>query len=86
MTCHPHETSHTLSEVLDWLPACGLDFVNSIPKPELGVDLRTDEDLFTPRSPGTAVSRVMSQLGALGDGYREGGFFIVIARRHPEAA
>jgi len=84
--CHPHETSHTISEVLDWLPACGLDFVNSIPKPELGVDLKSDEDLFTPRSPGTAVSRVMSQLGSLGDGYREGGFFIVIARRHTEAA
>ena len=83
--CHPHETSHTLDEVLGWLPENSLEFVNSVPKPEPGSRLEADEQLFAPRSPGTAISRVFSQLASMGNGYREGGFFIVIARRVTES-
>ncbi len=84
--CHPHETCHTLGEVIAWMDEDGLDFINSIPKPELGPSLTPDEDLFAPRDPGTATSRVLSQLADLGNGYREGGFFIVIGRRRSEQA
>ena len=83
--CHPHETSHTIDEVLGWLPENGLEFVNSVPKPEPGSRLDADEQLFAPRSPGTPISRVFSQLASMGNGYREGGFFIVIARRVTES-
>ena len=62
---------------------CGLDFVNSIPKPAPGPALAAGETLFAPRDPGTALSRILSQLAALGNGYREGGFFIMIGRRRP---
>jgi ubiquinone/menaquinone biosynthesis C-methylase UbiE len=79
--CHPHETCHTLNEVLGWMEEEGLEFVNSIPQPEVGSELTLDEHLFEPRSPGTAVGRIISQLGHIGSGYREGGFFIVIGRR-----
>ena len=79
--CHPHETSHTLGEVVGWLAESGLEFINSIPKPQPGTALAADEQLFTPRDPGTPTSRVLSQLASIGNGYREGGFFIVIARR-----
>jgi carbamoyltransferase len=79
---HPHETCHTFDEVLDWMHECGLDFVNSIPKPAPGPALHEGEQLFAPRDPGNAFSRVLSQLAFLGDGYREGGFFVVIGRRH----
>jgi carbamoyltransferase len=82
--CHPHETAHTLSEVLGWMEADGLEFVNSIPKPEVGPVLTPDEQLFAPRPPGTAVSRFLSQLADVGSGYREGGFFIIIGRRRSE--
>ena len=34
--CHPHETCHTLGEVLRWMEEDGLEFINSIPKPEVG--------------------------------------------------
>ena len=78
---HPHETSHTLGEVLDWLKESGLEFVNSIPKPELVPALVPSERLFEPRSPGTGISRFLSQLADVKSGYREGGFFIVICRR-----
>jgi hypothetical protein len=61
----------------------GLEFVNSIPKPAGGPSLTANEQLFAARDRGTATSRVLSQFAALGSGYREGGFFIVIGRRRP---
>jgi carbamoyltransferase len=81
--CHPHETVHTLDELLRWLEEGGLEFVNSIPKPVAGPVLSDDEQLFAPRDPGTALDRFVSQVAHMGSGYREGGFFIVIARRRP---
>jgi carbamoyltransferase len=82
--CHPHETCHTLGEVLGWMEEDGIDYINSIPKPEAGPSLFPGEQLFAPHDPGTALSRVVSQLACMGNGYREGGFFIVIGRRRPE--
>jgi carbamoyltransferase len=79
--CHPHETAHTLGEVFSWLDDDGFEFVNSIPKPALEPALAHNEQLFEPRESGTALSRIASQIASLGDGYREGGFFIVIGRR-----
>jgi ubiquinone/menaquinone biosynthesis C-methylase UbiE len=79
--CHPHETAHTLDEVLEWMDESRLEFVNSIPKPVAGPSLVEDERLFEPRGRGTAVSRFLSQLHDVPSGYREGGFFIVIAQR-----
>ena len=82
--CHPHETCYSIDDVMGWMEEGGLDFINSIPKPEVGPSLDRDERLFAPHDPGTALGRVMSQLGDMGSGYREGGFFIVIGRRRPE--
>jgi carbamoyltransferase len=81
--CHPHETCHTLSEVLGWMDECDLEFINSIPKPAPGPALIAGEWLFARCDRGTALSRMLSQLAALGNGYREGGFFIMIGRRRP---
>jgi carbamoyltransferase len=82
--CHPHETCHTLDEVMRWMAEDGLEFVNSIPKPEAGPGLTPDERMFARNDPGTAFGRVVSQLAYMGSGYREGGFFIVIGRRRIE--
>ncbi len=84
--CHPVETCHTLSEVLGWMQEDGLDFVNSIPKPIPGLALARREKLFESRDPGTRFSRVLSQIGNIRSGYREGGLFIMIGRRRPWAA
>jgi carbamoyltransferase len=81
---HPHETAHTLDEVLGWMEQDGLTFVNSIPKPVPGPVLDPRERLFEPRDAGTSVSRILSQMANIGSGYREGGFFIVIGQRHQE--
>ena len=79
--CHPHESCHTLDEVMHWLDENNLEFVNAIPKPTGGPELAPNERMFEPKSRGTAASRMWSQLCSLSSGYREGGFFIVIARR-----
>jgi carbamoyltransferase len=79
--CHPHETAHTIDEVLHWMDEDGFEFVNSIPKPALGPALGGRERLFEPRPRGTGSSRALSQMAALANGYREGGFFIMIGRK-----
>jgi 2-polyprenyl-3-methyl-5-hydroxy-6-metoxy-1,4-benzoquinol methylase len=79
--CHPVETCHTIDEMMGWMNESGIDFVNSIPKPYPGPVLTPDEDLFQPRDPGNAVTRIASQIADMGNGYREGGFYIVIGRR-----
>ncbi|MGH9387878.1 MAG: carbamoyltransferase N-terminal domain-containing protein [Vicinamibacterales bacterium] len=79
--CHPHESCHTLDEVIGWLEKDGFDFINSIPKPRGGPELEPHERLFEPHDRGNVTSRISSQLASLGSGYREGGFFIVIGRR-----
>jgi SAM-dependent methyltransferase len=82
--CHPHETLHSIGELLGWMEESGLEFVNSIPKPVVGPVLTPDEQLFASRDPCNPVSRFLSQMADMGNGYREGGFFIVIARRQLE--
>lgn len=78
---HPHEHWHTLDEVLRWIDRIGFEYVNSIPKPTLDPALEGNESLFEARSRGDWMSRIASQVASLKNGYREGGFFIVIARR-----
>jgi SAM-dependent methyltransferase len=83
--CHPHESCHTLDEVLGWLEENDCDFVNAIPKAAGGPALTPGERIFDPKDRGTRRSRRWSQLRSLSSGYQEGGFFIVIARRrHPQ--
>jgi carbamoyltransferase len=82
---HPKETCHTIDELTGWMNEAGFEFVNSIPKPEPGPVLTADEQLFQPRPYGTALSRVVSQLADMGNGYREGGFFIVISKKREAA-
>src|SRR5262249_13175300 len=79
--CHPDETCHNIDEVLGWMDEFGLDFVNPIPKPVAGPELTSDERLFAPRHPGSALSRSWSQVASMANGYREGGFFIMIGRK-----
>jgi carbamoyltransferase len=84
--CHPHETSHTMDEVLDWMSADDFEFVNSIPKVSPGIVVNERENLFAPQDPGTSMSRVTSQIASLANGYREGGFFVMIGRKRDRSA
>jgi ubiquinone/menaquinone biosynthesis C-methylase UbiE/uncharacterized protein YbaR (Trm112 family) len=78
---HPHESKHTIGETLGWLRRTGLDFVRSIPTSKPFRPFSEAENLFEAEPPGNALERLLVELGMFFRGSREGGFFIVIARK-----
>ncbi|HEU4700735.1 MAG TPA: methyltransferase domain-containing protein [Gemmatimonadales bacterium] len=83
---HPHESKHTIGEVLGWLRQTGFDFVKSIPRSTPFEPFSEQERLFEPERPGSALERALVELPMALTGSRQGGFFIVIARRRPDGA
>ena len=80
---HPHESKHTIGEVLGWFDEAGLEFVRGVP----AVDQAGDQDgtrLFSPSRTGSAWDHFTVQAKQIVTGSREGGFFIMIARRPEE--
>lgn len=83
---HPHESSHSMDEVLDWFERTGVGFVCSLPA------IAADElvpgylDLLQPASPGTRLGRVRTQLRMMGRMGAEGGFFTMVGRKRGDAA
>jgi carbamoyltransferase len=82
---HPHESKHTVDEVLGWFESCGIEFVRGLPSLTLPRPGSDDGDLFAPTSPGGAMEHFVTQLGQVVTGNREGGFFVLIGRK-PAAA
>lgn len=78
---NPHESKHTLGNVLGWLNKTGFEFVHAIPNTVPFASLAEDERLFEPEHIGSPMERLAATLGMIVTGHREGGFFIVIARR-----
>jgi hypothetical protein len=78
---NPHESKHTVGEVIRWLKEIGFEFVHAIPKTVPFTELQQDEKLFKPERLGSTFERLMVNLGQMITGHREGGFFITIARR-----
>jgi SAM-dependent methyltransferase len=78
---NPHESKHTVGEVLGWLDRIGFQFVHAIPKTVPFSELEDNERLFRPERIGSPVERLVVNLGMILAGHREGGFFITIARR-----
>lgn len=77
---NPHETWHSIDEVLGWFEENGIEYLNTSPA-ILGTDGETTAGLFARTSPGTAFQRVVTQLGWLGTIAREGALFDVIGRK-----
>jgi SAM-dependent methyltransferase len=78
---NPHESKHTIAELLKWFDQCDVDFINSIPKPRLLEHLQEGERLFQATPRGGTVDHFLVQLGMLLSGGKEGGFFIGIGRK-----
>ena len=78
---NPHESKHTLGEVLGWFDACGLEFIHGIPKPKALEAFSAHEQLFEPDPRGSALDHLIVQLGMLLGGGREGGLFMTIGCR-----
>ena len=81
---NPHESKHTIGEVMTWLDEIGFSFVTSLPLTRPFVAIRDDEPLFEPAPAGNAIERTIAELSMVTSGSREGGFFVVIGRRGSE--
>jgi SAM-dependent methyltransferase len=78
---NPHESKHTIGEVLGWLKESGFSFVKSIPKTIPLEPFKESEALFVKDELGSALSRWLVELGMMFTSSRDGGLFIVIAQK-----
>jgi SAM-dependent methyltransferase/uncharacterized protein YbaR (Trm112 family) len=79
---NPHESKHTVEEVLGWLKQTGFTFVKSIPKTVPFESFSESEKLFAPDALGSWLSRSLVEMGMAVTACRDGGLFIVIARKN----
>jgi len=78
---HPHESKHTIGEVIRWLEQTGFRFVKSLPPSKPFQPVSETEALFDPEAPGNRLERLAAELGMMLHGSREGGFFVVVAQK-----
>ena len=83
---HPHESKHTMGEVLGWLREAGFEFVHSIPSSKPFRPFSAAERLFKPESAGNALERFAVESAMAFRGSRQGGFFIMIGRKGESAS
>jgi SAM-dependent methyltransferase len=76
---HPHESTHTIHEVMGWLDRAGLRFVKSIPKTNWR-SFSPSERLFAAELPGSRWQQAVAEGAMILSGSQEGGFFVVIAQ------
>jgi SAM-dependent methyltransferase len=77
---HPHETRHSMDEVLAWFDAAGFEFTACIPT--IGdAEFSEDARLFERRSPGRYVDRLSTELEMLLTGGADGGLYVMIGRK-----
>ena len=77
---HPHETRHSMDEVLRWFDRHGVVFVNGIPHPD-GSSFAERERVFEPRGASRRSTRIATQMEMLLTGGKDGGLFIMIGRK-----
>ena len=77
---NPHETWHSIGEVLDWFEDNDVDYLNCSPA-ILGTDGEEAKTLFAETDRGTPYQRMVTQLSWLFTIAREGALFDIIGRR-----
>ena len=77
---NPHETWHSIDEVMGWFRENDISYANCSPA-IMGTDGETADGLFTETSPGTHYQRAVTQLSWLGTIAREGALFDVIGKK-----
>jgi len=77
---NPHETWHSIDEVLGWFEESGIEYLNCSP-PILNTAGEKAPTLFDRTGPGNAYERVVTQLFWLGSIAREGALFDLVGRK-----
>jgi SAM-dependent methyltransferase len=83
---NPHESTHTMGELLRWFATAEFEFVSGMPSPRAFEPPGYADRLFQPSPPGTVLDRALVQLGLAVRGGTEGGLFTMIARRGDTAS
>lgn len=78
---HPHESKHTIGEILKWFEATGFNFKNSIPKSKPFTEFSNNENLFETNPHGSAFDHFLVQLKMMITPHNEGGFFTIIGQK-----
>ena len=82
---HPHESSHTMGELIRWYDENDFEYVNGIPKPRVWDEFSNTERLFEKNPKGTSLERAMAQAKMIWTGSQEGGFYIMVGRKRGRA-
>ena len=77
---NPHETWHSIDDVLAWFDENNIEFLNASPA-ILGTSGEDATSLFEKTDPGTCCHRLTTQLSWLSSIAREGALFDVIGRK-----
>ncbi len=77
---NPHETWHSIDEVLGWFAENGVEYLNCSP-PILGTDGEDAPGLFSSTAPGSQYQRLVTQVSWINTIAREGALFAVIGSR-----
>jgi len=78
---NPHESKHTIGEVLHWFDHAGFEFINGVPKVKAFGMFTENEKLFKPNPKGNWLDHFLVQFNLIFTGSREGGFFLMIGRK-----
>ncbi len=78
---NPHESKHTVGEILHWLDSTKFTFIKSIPKTVPFESIDESERLFKLDRLGNLFERFIVNIGMIFTGHREGGFFTIIAKK-----
>jgi SAM-dependent methyltransferase len=77
---HPHESKHSMDEVLGWFKRNRVEFLSSIPS--VGdVEFDENEPIFAAHRIGTRLDRLSTEIEMLLSGGTDGGLFIMIGRK-----
>ena len=81
---HPHESTHTVDEVLGWFARNGVSYVSSFPKIEL-ISASEVEKVFKPRRSrgliNSSLAHVLVQLGWIVTQNDGGGYFVIVGQK-----
>jgi SAM-dependent methyltransferase len=82
---HPHESTHTVGEVLGWFRAQGVDYVSSFPSVELFGS--SEKRIFRPRRVAgfrsSPAAHLLVQLTWILTQNAGGGYFVLVGRKRP---
>jgi ubiquinone/menaquinone biosynthesis C-methylase UbiE len=77
---NPHETSHSVDQLLKWFDEAGIEYVNAFPPIRFGGTTKAPK-LFKPEAKGGKLEHILVQMGWMFSIGREGALFDIIGRK-----